>query len=70
MTNVYNEEVKEADSKYQKEPTAQNELELEKAKLNFWKKKIESAPGDAEALKNLKYHQAEVERLESEIKLL
>jgi hypothetical protein len=69
MPNIYDEEVIEADKKYQKEPTLINELSLEKAKLKFWLERCTKNPNDREALGNLKYHQSEVDRLEAEQKM-
>jgi len=65
----YNEEIMEADRKYQKEQTVQNELVLEKAKLKFWEEQLKGNPGDKELIQRIKYHRDEVERLEKEIPL-
>jgi hypothetical protein len=65
----YNEEVMNTDAKYQKESTVQNELAMEKAKLKFWQDKLKENPSDTEAETRIIYHKAEVERLESVIKL-
>jgi hypothetical protein len=65
----YNEEIMEADRKYQKEQTVQNELVLEKAKLKYWEEELKGSPGDKELLKKVKYHRDEVERLEQDIPL-
>jgi len=69
-TMPYNEEVMEADRKYQKEETVQNELVLEKAKLKYWEEQIKLTPGDKEIEQRVKYHKAEVERLEKDVKLV
>lgn len=66
---MYNEEMKEADRKYQEEPTLQNELALEKAKLKYWTEECNKNPNDKDALSRLKFHQDEVDRIENEIKL-
>ncbi len=66
----YNEEVREADRKYQTEQTVQNELALEKAKLKFWKEQLAQAPDDRELQGRVKYHRDEVVRLEKDVMLL
>lgn len=70
MANIYNEEVREADRRYQSEPTVQNELALEKAKLKFWNQKLKEDPHNKDAIACVRYHQSEVERLEGEVKIL
>lgn len=65
----YNEEVMNADAKYQKEQTVQNELVLEKAKLKFWQDKLKENPSDKELLERIEYHRSEIERLEMEVKI-
>lgn len=64
----YNEEVMQADRAYQSEPTEQNELKLEKAKLKYWTEKLKENPGDEETKRRIAYHQEEVTRLETEVK--
>jgi len=44
----YNEEIMEADRKYQKEETVQNELALERLKLKFWDDQLKQNSGDKE----------------------
>jgi len=66
---TYDEEVKKADEKYQKESTVQNELAMERTKLKFWQNKLMENPGDRDVEARIAYHKAEVERLESVIKL-
>jgi hypothetical protein len=66
----YDAEVMEADKKYQSEQTKENELALEKAKLTFWMKMLKENPGDAEIKEHIDYHQAEVARLEGEVKMV
>ena len=65
----YDEEVMKADAKYQKEETVQNELAMEKAKLKFWQNKLKENPSDTEVGNRIAYHKAEVERLESVMKI-
>jgi hypothetical protein len=66
----YNEEVMKADRIYQKEGTVQSELALERAKLKFYEEQIKLDPDNKDVQRSLKYHRAEVERLEKDIKLL
>jgi hypothetical protein len=66
----YNEEIMEADRKYQNEETVQNELALEKLKLKFFDDQLKQNPGDKELQSRVKYHRAEVERLEGLVKLV
>jgi len=66
----YNEEVMEADRKYQKEPTVLNELLLERAKLKFWEEQLKQSPGDKELKERVKYHRDEVEHLEKDVTLV
>jgi hypothetical protein len=66
----YNEEVMKADRIYQKEGTVQSELALERARLKFWEEQLKLDPGNKEVQHSVKYHRAEVARLEKDIKLL
>lgn len=66
----YNEEIMEADRKYQNEETVQNELALEKLKLKFFDDQLKLNPGDKELQSRVKYHRGEVERLEALVKLV
>lgn len=66
----FNEEVREADRKYQTEQTVQNELALEKAKLKFWEEQLAQAPDDKELQRRVTYHRDEVARLEKDVTLL
>ena len=66
----YYEEVMEADRKYQKEPTIQNELALERAKLKYWEEQLRQNPGDKELERRVKYHREEVEHLEKEVHIV
>ncbi len=66
----YDTEVTEADRKYQSEQTKENELALEKAKLTFWMKKLKETPDDKEIITRIEYHQAEIARLEGEVKMV
>ena len=66
----YNEEVMQADRVFQAESTKQNELLLEKAKLKFWMEKLKETPDDKDIQSRIDYHQEEIERLESEVKML
>jgi hypothetical protein len=66
----YNEEVMEADRIYQQEGTVQSELALERAKLKFYEEILKREPENKDVQRSIKYHRAEVERLEKEIKLL
>jgi len=65
----YDEEVMKADAKYQRESTVQNELAMERIKLKFWQDKLKENPADKEVQSRVVYHKAEIERLESVIKL-
>ncbi len=66
----YNEEIMEADRKYQQEETIQNELALERLKLKFFEDQLKQSPDDKELLHRVKYHRGEVERLEGQMKLI
>ncbi len=66
----YDEEVMKADRIYQKEGTVQSELALERAKLKFYEDKLKQDPNNKDIQKSVKYHRAEVERLEKDVKLL
>jgi hypothetical protein len=66
----YNEEVMKADRIYQKEGTVQSELALERARLKFWEEQLKLDPENKDVQRSVKYHRAEVERLEKDIKLL
>ncbi len=66
----YNEEVMEADRIYQKEGTVQSELALERARLKFWEEQLKQDPENKDVQHSVRYHRAEVERLEKDIKLL
>jgi len=59
----YNEEIMEADRKYQKEETVQNELALERLKLKYWEDQLKQNPEDKDLQHRVKYHRGEVERL-------
>jgi hypothetical protein len=69
MTNLYPPEIADLDSRYQKEPTVQNELALEKAKLKLYREQLKEKPGDRELQRSVEYHESEVARLEAEIKI-
>jgi len=69
MTNLYPPEVAELDARYQKEPTIQNELALEKAKLRLYQEQLKENPGDKELQWRVKYHAGEVARLEAELRI-
>lgn len=66
---AYNEEISQADRKYQSDPTVRNELELEKAKLKYWMEELQKAPGDKDIERKVVFHKNEVDRLESEVKM-
>ncbi|WP_128860035.1 hypothetical protein [Methanocella paludicola] len=66
----YNEEIMEADHKFQNEETVQNELALERLKLKFWDDQLKQNPGDKELQARVKYHRDEVVRLEGLVKLV
>lgn len=66
----YNEEIMEADRKFQNEETVQNELALERLKLKFWDDQLKQNPGDKELQARAKYHRDEVVRLEGLVKLV
>ena len=68
MIMHFNDEVDQADARYQKEQTPQNELVMEKAKLKFWQAKLNENPSDKELQNRVSYHKYEVERLETDIK--
>jgi hypothetical protein len=69
MVNIYPPHIAELDQKYQKEPTIHNELNLEKAKLELYRKQLEENPGDKELQHRVRIHEAEVARLEGELKI-
>lgn len=66
----YNEEIMEADRKYQAEETVQNELALERLKLKFFEDQLRQSPDDKELKSRVEYHRFEVERLEALVKLI
>lgn len=69
MPNLYPPEIAELDRIYQKEPTVQNELNLEKAKLELYRKQLKENPDDKELQRRVQLHEAEVIRLEGELKI-
>lgn len=69
MANLYPPEIAALDQLYQKEPTVRNELNLEKAKLDLYRKQLEQNPGDNELKSRVRLHEAEVIRLEGELKI-
>ncbi|WP_048197737.1 hypothetical protein [Methanocella arvoryzae] len=69
MGNIYPPEIQALDFIYQQDSSLKNELALEKAKLNYYKKQLTDNPGDKDLEQRVKYHEAEVARLESEIKI-
>lgn len=69
MANLYPPEIAELDQKYQKEPTVQNELNLERAKLNLYRAQLKENPGDKDLERRVIYHESEVTRLEFELKI-
>jgi hypothetical protein len=69
MTNLYPPEIADLDQKYQKEPTIQNELALEKAKLKLYREQLKESPGDKELQYRVRFHEGEVVRLEAELKI-
>jgi hypothetical protein len=69
MANLYPPEIAALDQIYQKEPTVRNELNLEKAKLELYKKLLNENPGDKEMQRRVQLHEAEVVRLEGELKI-
>jgi hypothetical protein len=69
MANLYPPEIAALDAIYQKEPTVRNELNLEKAKLDLYRKQLEQNPGDRELAHRVRLHEAEVVRLEGELKI-
>jgi len=68
-TMPYNEEIMEADRKYQQEETVQNELALERLKLKFFEDQLKQSPDDKELRHRVDYHRGEVARLEGLVKL-
>ena len=70
MDNLYPPEIQALDQKYQKEGTTQNELALEKAKLNYYKRQFKDNSEDADLRRRIMFHESEVERLEAELKML
>ncbi|WP_424356986.1 hypothetical protein [Methanocella sp. MCL-LM] len=70
MENIYPPEIQALDQKYQKDETLQNELALEKAKLNYYREQLKSNPGDSDLQRRITYHESEVARLEAEIKMV
>jgi hypothetical protein len=69
MANLYPPEIAALDQIYQKEPTVQNELNLERAKLDLYRKQLKQNPGDKEMESRVRLHEAEVVRLEGELKI-
>lgn len=69
MGNIYPPEIQALDRKYQEESTVQNELALEKAKLKYYGEQLKNNPGDEDLQRRVKYHDAEVTRLEALVKL-
>lgn len=69
MESIYPPEIQALDQKYQKESTIQNELALEKAKLNYYKEQLKNNPGDTDLQRRIKFHETEVTRLEGEVKI-
>lgn len=69
MENIYPPEIQALDQKYQREETVQNELALEKAKLNYYREQLKNNPGDSDLQRRVKFHESEVARLEEEIKI-
>jgi hypothetical protein len=69
MVNLYPPEIAALDQIYQKEPTVRNELNLEKAKLDLYRKQLAQNPGDKELESRVRLHEAEVVRLEAELKI-
>jgi hypothetical protein len=69
MGNIYPPEIQALDQIYQKESTVQNELALEKAKLDYYKEQLKNNPGDIDLQRRIKFHETEVTRLESEAKI-
>jgi hypothetical protein len=67
MANIYPPDIAELDQKYQKEPTIQNELALEKAKLKYYEAQLKENPGDKELERRVNFHREEVVRLEYEV---
>ncbi|MGA9139711.1 MAG: hypothetical protein WBZ29_05775 [Methanocella sp.] len=67
MANIYPPDIAELDQKYQKEPTIQNELALEKAKLKYYEAQLKADPGDKELERRVNFHREEVIRLEYEV---
>ena len=65
----YNEEIMEADRKFQQEETVQNELVLERLKLKFFEDQLKQAPDDKDIEHHVEYHRSEVARLEGMVKL-
>lgn len=69
MANLYPPEVNALDQIYQKEPTVQNELALETAKLNYYRAQLVQSPEDKELQKRVRYHEGEVDRLQVEAEM-
>jgi hypothetical protein len=69
MANLYPPEIAALDQIYQKEPTVRNELNLEKAKLELYRRQLNENPGDKELQRRVQLHEAEVVRLEGELKI-
>ncbi len=69
MANIYPPEIAELDREYQKESTVLNELNLEKAKLKYYKEQLTQAPDDQDLARRVRYHESEVARLEYELKI-
>lgn len=70
MGNIYPPEIQALDRIYQEESTVQNELALEKAKLNYYREQLKANPGDQDLQKRIQFHESEVARLEMENKML
>jgi hypothetical protein len=70
MENIYPPEIQVLDQKYQKEATVQNELALEKAKLNYYREQLKANPGDEDLQRRIRFHETEVARLEMENKMV
>ena len=69
MANLYPPDITELDQKYQKEPTVLNELNLERAKLEYYRAQHERNPGDKDLARRISFHESEVVRLEGELKI-
>lgn len=69
MENIYPPEIQALDQKYQKEATVQNEIALEKAKLNYYQEQLKTNPEDKDLQRRVRFHETEVARLEMENKM-